>query len=229
MQTFELLLGDCAEIMKTLPDSSVDALVTDPPFGIGFEYESGKELTRTPESYWKWLSPIYADALRVVKPGGFVAIWQTAPYMKHYWQWFGNDIHIYAFCKNFVQLRKTPINYAFDPVVMLYKPGADPLRPPRANRNVDFYVCDTASIVSNPSRPERQHPAPRPLDGVSEIISNFTIPSGTVLDPFAGSGTTGVACAETGRSFIGIEIEPKYYAIAESRIALARQQTHLFF
>ena len=229
MQTFDLRLGDCSEILRSILDESVDALVTDPPFGIGYNYESGREIANTPESYWKWLFPIYTDALRTVKPGGFVAIWQTAPYMKHFWSWYGDDIHIYAACKNFVQLRKTPINYAYDPVVMLYKPGAEPLRPPSPPRNVDFFVSNTASLVSNTSRPERQHPAPRPVDVVQEIVSNFTSPNAIVLDPFMGSGTAGVACASTGRSFIGIEIEPKYFSIAESRIATARQQTHLFF
>lgn len=229
MQTFNLHLGDCASILSDIPDESVDALVTDPPFGIGYEYESGKELTRTPDAYWSWLSPIYTNALRTVKPGGFVAIWQTAPYMKHFWSWYGDDIHIYAACKNFVQLRKTPINYAYDPVVMLYKPGAEPLKPPSPPRNVDFFVANTASLVSDTSRLERQHPAPRPVSSVSEIVTNFTVPDGIVLDPFMGSGTTGIACANTGRSFIGIEIEPKYFSIAESRIATARQQTHLFF
>jgi len=63
------------------------------------------------------LSPCINESIRILKPGGFVAVWQAAAYLKYAWKWFGNDIHIYAGCKNFVQLRKTSINYAFDPII----------------------------------------------------------------------------------------------------------------
>lgn len=71
------------------------------------------------------------------------------------------------------------------------------------------------------------HPTQKPLKLVRELIERYTKPGATVLDPFMGSGTTGVACVQTGRSFIGIEIDPTYYAIAERRIAEAQQQLRL--
>jgi DNA modification methylase len=58
-------------------------------------------------------------------------------------------------------------------------------------------------------------------------IINYTNETDTIFDPFMGSGTTGVACVQTGRNFIGIEIDPKYYAIAEKRIKDAQQQMRL--
>ena len=78
---------DCLEGMKLIPDKSVDAVVTDPPFGIGFKYKK-TEQCKTPGEYWTWLKPIYSEILRVTKGGGFIAVG-----------------------KNFVQMRKTPINY----------------------------------------------------------------------------------------------------------------------
>lgn len=72
------------------------------------------------------------------------------------------------------------------------------------------------------------HPTGKPLGLVSEFVSDFTQPGNTILDPFMGSGTTGVACANLGRKFIGIEIERKYFDIACERIAAAYAQGRLF-
>jgi DNA modification methylase len=224
----DLRLGDCLDVMRSMSDGCVDAVVMDPPFGIGFDYSGTKEVASTPDEYWAWLGPHYAEALRCLKPGGFIAVWQAALNFRHFWEWFGTDIRIYAACKNFVQIRKTPINYAFDPVVMRYKAGDIPRRPAKPKRSVDFFVANTAAVVSDKTRIEKGHPCPRPLDQVREIVSNFTIPGGVILDPFMGSGTGALACLETGRSFIGIENHEPYFAIAERRIAAARAKHPLF-
>lgn len=208
--------GDCHDVLPTLEDESFDCLVTDPPFGIGKTYDGKQEVASSPEEYWAWLKPIYDMALAKVRPGGFVAVWQTQRYFRHFWDWFGPDIHIYVAAKNFVQMRPTPINYAYDPVVMFYKPGAEALRPAKPRRNVDFYVANTASLVSDPSRPERAHPFPRPVEAVKEILSNLS--TGRVLDPFLGSGTTAVAAQSLGRDCVGIEVNEQYCDIARKRI-----------
>jgi DNA modification methylase len=205
--------GDCLDVLPALPAESFDALVTDPPFGIGFAYGAGREETADPESYWRWLRPRYEAALRLVKPGGFVAVWQTQRYFRHLWDWFGDGIHVYAACKNFVQMRPTPVNYGYDPVVLLYKAGAR-LSPGNPPRSVDFYVANTAGVVSDRTRAEKAHPCPRPLDQVRELVRNFVVEGGTVLDPFCGSGTTGVACLGLGRRFVGVEIDPAYAALS---------------
>ena len=71
------------------------------------------------------------------------------------------------------------------------------------------------------------HPTPKPLDYMLKLIERITRLGDTILDPFMGSGTTGVACVKTGRNFIGIEIDPDYFAIAEKRIAEAQMQPRL--
>ena len=72
-----------------------------------------------------------------------------------------------------------------------------------------------------------EHPSQKPIQLMRMLVEKFTNPGDTILDPFMGSGTTGVACVQTGRNFIGIEIEPKYFEIAEKRIAEAQLQMRM--
>ena len=213
----KVICGDCLEVMKDIPEKSIDAVITDPPFGIGFKYTAGKDVANNAKAYWLWFEPIYNEILRVTKDGGFISIWQAQLYFKNFWNWFGDDIHVYAGCKNFVQLRKTQINYGYDPIVMFYKKGT-PLRPLKPKRNIDFFVANTAAMVSDTKRIERNHPCPRPIDQTTTIVENFTCENALVLDPFAGSGTTGVACKNLNRNYILIEKEPEYVEIIKKRL-----------
>lgn len=97
---------------------------------------------------------------------------------------------------------------------------------------VPHYWDDSFNILMSVWRVTPQtfvgHPCPFPIELVSPIIKASVPPNGSVLDPFMGSGTTGVACAKLGRKFIGIEIEPKYFDIACKRIEDAYRQGDLF-
>lgn len=212
----KIYCGDCLEILGLIENESFDSCVTDPPFGIGFKYDK-QESHDNADDYWNWLSPIYQHINRVTKPGAFISVWQANKYFNHFWNWFGDDIRIYAGCKNFVQLRKTPINYGFDPIVIKYKSGI-PLVPLNPERNIDFFVANTAKFVTERTSLAGEHPCPRPVDQVNILIANFVIEYGKVLEPFLGSGTTLVACKELNRSGIGIEINEKYCEIAKKRL-----------
>lgn len=218
----QIIHGRCEEIFDRIPDESVDAIITDPPFGIGFDYGGVREDFSSPEAYWGWFGPIYDKMLAKVKPGGLVAIWQTQVYYPYFWTWYGMRIHIYVAAKNFVQIRKrSPVTFAYDPIILFYKPGADPIRP-NPKRNLDFFVANTAAQVSKPDNLERQHPCPRPLDQALTLIENFVVEDGIVLDPFLGSGTVAVACERLGRGYIGIEVNESYVALSHKRIAKER-------
>jgi len=219
--------GCSSEILKTLPSESVDAVVTDPPFGIGFDYDGKKEEHNNPSGYWAWLEPIYQEWMRILKPGGFMAVWNAQANFRYFWDWFGDDIHIYIGAKNFVQIRKVPINYGYEPVIMKYKIGAPPKSTINAERSIDYYVANTAAMVSDTKRIERNHPCPRAIDLTIEIVKNFTLDGGLILDPFMGSATTGIACIKTGRSFIGIEKDKRYYELSCKRIGLEKSKQTL--
>jgi site-specific DNA-methyltransferase (adenine-specific) len=222
--TYTLHHGDCLEVMAGMEAGSVDAVVTDPPYGIGFDYGEGRsDVACDAVSYGVWTRDWFGEAWRLLRDGGFFACWQTQLYFRHFWDWFGDDIHIYPSCKNFAQLRPTPINFAYDPVVMMYKGDAS-LRPEGRGGPRDWHIANTAAPRDDYAK---QHPCPRTVDAVRSIVAGFTLPGGTILDPFMGSGTTGVACIEEGRDFIGIEKEAEYVEIARRRIEAAAAQERL--
>ena len=217
----DLRLGDCLEIMKTLPDNSVDAVVTDPPYGIGFKYNAYDD---TPEGYGAWLWSVIELAESKCTPGSPVFVWQAMLNARHFAEWFPRDWRIFAACKNFVQMRKVAMQYAFDPVLVWWTEGD---RYSEGTLSRDWHIGNTANTLNRGSGDAQGHPCARPLNQMMHIVNQWVRPGGTVLDCFAGSGTTGVACIKTGRNFIGIEIDPTYFAMAEKRIREAMMQPPL--
>jgi DNA modification methylase len=216
-----LILGDCLEVLKTLPPGSVDAVVTDPPYGIGFKYNAHDD---TPEGYGAWLWTAIELAESKCSPGSPVFVWQAMRNVRHFAEWFPRDWRLFAACKNFVQMRKVAMQYAFDPVLVWWAEGE---KYSEGTANRDWHIGNTANTRNRGIADAGGHPCVRPLDQITHVVNQWVRPGGTVLDCFAGSGTTGVACVQTGRNFIGIEIDPTYFAIAERRIAEAQQQLRL--
>lgn len=207
--------------MRTLPDGCVDAVVTDPPFGIDFKYATFKD---RPERYGERLWEALQEAERLCRPGSPIFVWQAMPNARFFSEWFPREYRIFAACKNFVQMRPTAMQYAFDPVIVWWTPG-DKYSEGTLSR--DWYVGNTANTLNRRNGDSMGHPCARPLDALTHIVNQWVRPGGTVLDGFMGSGTTGVACLQTGRNFIGMEIDPSYFAIAQKRIAKAQMQMPL--
>lgn len=218
-----LYLGDCQQILPTL--GRIDAVITDPPFGIGFKYASHDD---TPDGYGEWLWTIISEAERLLFPGSPVFVFQAMLNAPHFHAWFPRNWRIYAAAKNFVQMRPTAMQYAWDPVVVWWTDGEAYKSDARDIVNRDFFVANTAGNVSNTKALEKGHPCPRPLDQMRVIVGQWARPGGEVLDMFMGAGTTGVACVEEGRKFIGIEKDPKYFDIACRRIDAAYKRPKLF-
>jgi site-specific DNA-methyltransferase (adenine-specific) len=218
-----LIQGDCLEVLRSLPECfRVDALITDPPYGIGFKYASHVD---SPEGYGEWLWDVIEAAESKLNPGSPVFIFQAMKNARSFTQWFPREWRIYAACKNFVQMRPTPMQYAFDPVVCWWTEGK---AWSAGTSTRDFYVADTAGVISNRGNLEKGHPCPRPIGQMVQMVGQWAKPDGTVIDPFMGSGTTGVACSQLGRKFLGIEIDPAYFDIACERIENAQRQERLF-
>ena len=220
---YRLILGDCLDVLPRLVADSVDAVVTDPPFGIGFKYATHDD---TADGYGDWLWRVLEMAESKCAPGSPVFVWQAMPNIRNFSTWFPREWRIFAACKNFVQMRPIAMQYSFDPVVVWWTPGE---KWSAGTLTRDYHIADTSpsSRAKGGLDYVDGHPCPRPLHQVAHIIRQWTRPGDTILDPFAGSGTTGVACLQTGRRFIGIEMDPTYHAIAARRLADAAAQPML--
>jgi site-specific DNA-methyltransferase (adenine-specific) len=204
-----LYLGDCREVLPTL--TGVDAVVTDPPYGIGFQKGSGgRGIQRNTR-------PIRDKIIGDDKPFdptpflGFpeVLMWGADHYSQclPHGRWLAWD-----------KLDKLSSFDSFADVefAWLNKRGAS-----RLFKHMWKGICQASEKDS-----DRHHPTLKPIV-LMEWCLGF-IDGRTILDPFMGSGTTGVACARLGRRFIGCEIEPRYFDIACRRIEQAQRQSDLF-
>lgn len=236
-----LYLGDCLEVLPLL--GSVDAVITDPPYSSGgamrgdrMQAPSTKYLrtnsaqslvlpefsgdTRDQRGFHFWSALWAGAALRACKPSGiacFFSDWRQLPVSTDYlqaggWVWRG--------------------------IVPWAKPGYRP-QMGRFAAQCEYVVWGSAGALPlerdvgclpgffNHSVPgNREHITQKPVDLMAEIIG-ITPPSSVILDPFMGSGSTGVACVQSGRSFIGVEISEENFDIACRRIEDAQRQSRL--
>jgi DNA modification methylase len=200
-----LYLGDCREILPTL--GKVDAVVTDPPYGIGLEYGEYQdsasnllELSRSVTAMCLGLAPLVS-----ITPGNL----NQYLYPKPTWTlcWF-----------NRAGAGSGPWGFSCWQPIMCY--GVDPYLAAGKGRRPDYIEWSETSEKCG-------HPCPKPLGFMKRWINRVSL-TGEILDPFMGSGTTGVAAVQLQRKFIGIEIEPKYFDIACRRIEEAQKQLPLF-
>jgi SAM-dependent methyltransferase len=186
----EVVCGDCREVLPRIKDHTFHAVITDPTFGIGHEYNGRPEAAGTPEAYWRWFRPVYEEMLRVLRPGGFCAVFQGGRYLRHFWDWFGGqDFIVYAACREPASAFRggQPITCCWDPVVTSYK-GRPRYRSAEFTRARNWFVS-----TSHFDGLARVHPCPEPLDQCEELVRSFTCAGALVLDPFCGVGSLSVA------------------------------------
>ena len=200
--------GDCLEILPTLP--KVDAVITDPPYGIGIDGQIGSERAngqqlRKAHEFMGW------DAERP-SPATFAALHAAAPVVIIWGgNYFAPNIRPH---KGWLVWDKAQYGLTMSDGELAYTNMDRPLRIKKLHR--------THLWQEGP-----EHPTQKPTALMEWCVAEAGNPQ-TVLDPFMGSGTTGVACANLGRKFIGIEIERKYFDIACERIDNAYRQKRMF-
>ena len=209
-----LYLGDCLEILPHLP--KVDAVITDPPYGIDYVPQYGKR--RMPDGTWR--SP--ETQMRVI---GDKVPFDPAPFLDFPQVMLSGANHFFSRLPDVGRLLvwdkrcgvipdRTQSDCEF---IWHNQKGAA-----RIFRHVwDGMLRDSERTIS------RVNPTQKPVALITWLIELADNP-GVILDPFMGSGTTGVACINLGRRFIGCEIEPKYFDIAVERMTNAQRQSKLF-
>ena len=210
-----LYLGDCREILPIL--DKVDAGVTDPPYGIGLaKGESGKRVTGARLCASRFVDPIVGDT-EPFDPAPFLGFPEVIMWgADHFFARLPDGGRLLAWDKKSgwsFEDTFSDVEYAWH-------------SEPRAARIIN-YLWTGVRQAGEKGLPN-YHIMQKPIEVMTWCIGQLRSPGQTILDPFMGSGTTGVACANLGRKFIGIEIDPGYFDIACRRIEEAYRQPRLF-
>ena len=230
--TTTLYNGDCLEVMKGIKDNSVDCIITDPPYkietnGAGIYKQADKQYVKQLNNMKDGFSPlVFDEVVRIMK-----------------------KINIYFFCSQkqimplldyFVTQKKCNWNlltwhktnpvpacgnkYLTDTEYILFfrEKGVKILG--NFKTKLTYYVTP----LNQKDKKLYNHPTIKPLPILLNLIINSSNEGETILDPFMGSGTTGVACQHLNRNFIGIELDENYFNIAKNRIENAHEEKELF-
>ena len=239
----QLLKGDCLELMKSISDGSIDAIITDPPYGT---------------TACKWDSVIPFDLMweqlnRIIKPNGAIVLFGSEPFssalrmsnIKNYkydWVWEKNRGSNFALVK-YQPMKEHETISLFSKKTHNYYPIKEQRKGKGLERiNGNFNIGKSSNITGikqticttqgeelrQPSSIQkfnttekgiqRYHPTQKPIALMEYLIKTYTNENETVLDFTMGSGSTMVACQNTNRNGIGIEQDDKYFKIAEQRI-----------
>jgi len=241
----KLINGDCLEVMKTIPDKSIDAIITDPPYGT---------------TSCKWDSVIDFDLMweqlnRIIKPNGAIVLFSAQPFTsalimsniknyKYNWVWDKKSATGGQFARN-QPMRRTEDICLFYGKQCVYNPQLEEKEKKyiryikKDYKNNSKHMSNTKSFsnnantrtipenkkypsniipISKGSNKKKLHPTQKPVALMEYLIKTYTNENETVLDFTMGSGSTGVACKNTNRNFIGIEMDENYFRIAEQRI-----------
>ena len=240
-----LMKGDCLEVMKEIEDGSVDMVLTDPPYG-------------TTACKWDSiipLEPMWEQLNRIIKPNGAIVLFGSEPFssslrmsnIKNYkydWKWdkvIGSGFQVAKY-KPMMRSEDVcifgtggrvnyyPIKIKRDKPIKGYAVNnslSNPLA--NADKTVRTYTHkNPTNILEYRKVKGTVHPTQKPVALMEYLIKTYTQESETVLDFTMGSGSTGVACKNTNRKFIGIEMDDKSFEIAKERINKETRQQELF-
>lgn len=250
----QLYQGDCMEIMKQIPDKSVDCVVTSPPYWKGFEYEA---YFNSYKQYLDWCKLWLAETKRVLAPNG--TLWLNVI----------NDSEITIRAFEMMEIATRELMYKLHDTIIWYRYNQQPANTNRQLTNQCEYIFmlrhTSAGVELNKDLAYNLHPeifktknvgnvwelpfnsgkqhntgfgrketkskwghSGFPVELPETCIALSTKENDTVLDMFMGSGTTGVACKHLNRSFIGIELDQNYFNIAKERIQNEATQFKFF-
>lgn len=245
---YTLYHGDCLEIMEYIPDNSIDSIICDPPYGTtACKWDSVIPI----DKMWFQLK-------RIIKPNGAIVLFGQEPFssvlrvsnLKNYkYDWVWDKVKQGAFATaKYAPLKQHELISVFskDGGKCQYFPQMTKMETTRTGKI--YSSSDSASVKyndgvkriytekypktiiteSNANNRDKVHPTQKPVALMEYLIKTYTNEGETVLDFAMGSGTTGVACVNTNRKFIGIEKDEKYQQISQTRINEAASKENLW-
>ncbi len=212
--SFAIYNEDCLEGMKRLADKSVDLIVTDPPFAVGL---TSNGIRGTYEDL-NLLRPFWELCLtewrRVLKDGAQIYVntdWRTYPFLYPILQKFFVPRNLIVWDLMWL---KAGNFYRYTHELIIFASNGEITRTFSPSETDIWRI----RCVINRQQQKRRHPAEKPVELCEKMIRNSSREGDTVLDCFAGSGTTGVACVNTNRNFVGFEIDERFFNVAQKRI-----------
>ena len=213
MEKVRLWHGDCLELMKNIPDGSVDLVLTDPPYGMSFRSNHRKEKYNEIQNdkSLEWLERYISECYRVIKNNSAIycfCSWHNVDVFKQAIEKKFKVKNILIWEKNNTSMGDLKGSYApkYEMIIFAHK-GRKLLN--------GFRYAD---IIKASRTGNKNHPTEKPVDLLETFIKNSSDENTVVFDGFMGSGSTGVACVNTNRRFIGIELDGVYFNIAKERI-----------
>lgn len=236
--------GDCFSIMREIPDNSVDCIITDPPYGM----------THNAWDYKIPLDELWIQFKRIRRKGTPIVIFSMQPFTSRLVQSNLNEFrHEIIYEKSnsvgFLNAKKRPLAaheniLVFSDCQGTYNPQMTigKMRVKGGNRagstnynsfkpclkTNNIYYPRSVIRFNNGQRAQGMHPTAKPLDLMQYLVRTFSNPGETVLDPFMGGASTGIACQREQRNFIGIERDPHWFNYSIQRFQQEQAQTTIF-
>lgn len=224
--------GDCLELMRDIPDGSVDMILCDLPYGTTQnKWDSVIPFEPLWEQYWRVIKQNGAVVLTAAQPFTSALIMSQVDAFKYVWYWRKNR------ATNVLNAKKMPLRdteeicvfggSAYNPQGLIYKP--EPSRNSKTDGS-NYGTGTTKAYIREYTNYPKQtlefdvvqrvvHPTQKPVALFEYLIKTYTNPGETVLDNCAGSGTTAIAALNTGRGYICIERDDEYFRLATERVA----------
>ncbi len=239
----ELLVGDCLEKMQEIPDGSVDMVLADPPYGTtACKWDTVIDLERMWEQLKRIVKPNGAIVMTASQPFSSALVMSNPDMFRHEWVWIKNR------GSNFLNTKREPMKEHETVLVFSRgswvfnrqmeersENGFTRAKMPLSNKTQSenygkmtgleqHYIGEMRvprsyqKFKTVAGKQKTKHPTQKPVALMEYLIKTYTNEGETVLDFAMGSGTTGVACKNLNRNFIGIELDPGYFKIAKERI-----------
>ena len=209
----KIINADCLDILKELPDKCIDLVLTDPPYGMAFQSNHRKEKYNEIQNdkSLEWLERYISECCRVLKNNSAIycfCSWHNVDVFKQAIEKKFKIKNILIWEKNNTSMGDLKGSYApkYEMIIFAHK-GRKLLN--------GFRYAD---IIKASRTGNKNHPTEKPVDLLETFIKNSSDEDAVVFDGFMGSGSTGVACVNTNRRFIGIELDDGYFNIAKKRI-----------
>lgn len=202
--------GNCIDVMRDIPDRSIDLVLTDPPYICRYRARDGRTVANDDND--RWLRPAFREVHRVLKDGGFAISfygWTAADKFILAWRSVGLRMVGHIVFRKRYSSRQRFLRYTHEQAYLL------------AKGNVALPETTIPDVIDWPRYTgNRLHPTEKPVEILRPLVETFSRPGDVVLDPFCGSGSALAAAKQAGRHFLGIELDERHCNTASQRLSL---------